>query len=598
MKFTPVVRKSNLVAKAILQVAREKKIDAKLLDFELISYKTFFKIEDEAQYTLVEDISTLTTQDFQNPKIHIAQEYTLKIFPLQKKQTKLKLSFATNKLKTKAILTFMKGSIFEEKENLFEDLKARIYYKKVRSGLLVELFEEHLDEQLTKLLKLVPYGKPLPKDIKLNVAHSIEPTQPIDAHIKKIFEEEKEDDSIIDGVDKGKLILKYFKTHEGTDGRSASGKFIEAPSPQILELQPIINETILKEEKEDYIEYISNESGYVVFEDNKLFISKHLKLDGASFKTSANINGGENDKDISVHIAHNKSHSEDAVSSGVTIDVKELNIDGAVGANVNIKTQELNIDAQTHRNSTMEVANKANVKLHRGNLVATDAQIDVLETGKITAHRTIHIKKMLGGEAVAPVVKVDELLSNSIIIASESIEILSLHGKDNKLIIDPNSIESYHKDIEKLQVNIKEEEKSLREKELKLEKDMSEYKDKLERIKVFQHRIAAAKTAGKTPSKQDMIRIKMFKKESDRLKEDEKERDDTQKKIQELNAKLEKMYELHYYAKITLHTSYDGHTKIFFKDPKTKEEVMKVPEGNIETITLSKNEEGEMIINI
>ena len=598
MKFTPVMRKSNLVAKAILQFAREKKIDAKLLDFELISYQTFFKIEDETQYTLVEDIKTLTKQDFENPKIHIAQEYTIKIFPLEKKQTKLKLSFGTNKLKTKAVLTFLKGSVFEKSPNLFEELKARIYYKKTRSGLLVELFENHLDEQLEKLLQLVPYDKPLQKDVKLSVAHSLEPTPPTHAHIEKIFEE-KQDDSIISGVDKGELVLKYFKTSEGKSGRAANGKFIEAPSPQILELQPIINDTILKEEKEDFIEYFSNESGYVVFEENKLFISKHLKLDGASFKTSANIDGGgENDKDISVHIAHNKSHSEDAVGSGVKIDVKELNIDGSVGANVNIKTQELNIDAQTHRNTTIEVANTANVKLHRGDLIATDATIDILETGKITAHKTIHIKKMLGGEAVAPIVKVDELLSNSVIIASQSIEILSLHGKDNKLIIDPNSVESYHKDIEKLKLDIKEEEKILREQELKLQKDLEEHKDKVQRIKVFQNRIAAAQTAGKKPSKQDMIRLKMFKKESDKLKEDENKLNAIKEKLLELNQELKKQYELHFHAKIILHTSYDGQTKVYFKDPKTNVEVMKIPEGKIESITLSKNEDEEMEINL
>ena len=602
MNFTPVVRTSNSIPRSLLEFSKERKIDVKLLDFELISFETLIKRELDPEYTVVEDPSSISQEDLLDNSFTIIQEYSIKIMPLTKSRLhpKIKLSIAANKTKTKAILKILKGSIFTKSETLFKDLKHQIYEKKLRSGLFIGIFEPNLDAQLRKLLKIVPYDKELPKDLQMSVALGVMPIASTNASLEKIFElKEKESKSIIDGVDVGELILKFIKPKEGKDGRACNGKYIQVSPSKVINLQPKSDEvTILEKETPEHIEYYAKETGYVLLKDGQVSISKQLKLDGANFKSSANIDGGDGDKDISVHIAHSKTHSEDAVGSGVNIDVKELNIDGSVGSNVKISTQELNIDAQTHRNSKMEVANNANIKLHRGDLVAKDAKIDVLETGKITAHKSIHIKKMLGGEAIAPIVRVDELLSNSTIIASELIEITSLNGKDNKLIINPDAIESYHKDLEKIKEQIKESQNALNETKASLDAKIKAQSEKVDRMKVFQKRILAAQKAGKNPMKQDVIRVREFKSDSLKLKEQEENIALQEKELSKLNNELEKMYELEYHAKIVCHTSYDGHTKVIFIDLKTKEEIMHVPEGKVETISLIKNSEGENSIKL
>jgi len=96
----------------------------------------------------------------------------------------------------------------------------------------------------------------------------------------------------------------------------------------------------VEKEHAEYIEYFASDNGYVVFANNELRISKTLKLEGADFKSSATIDAGDDQRDISVHIQHKKSHSEDAIGSGVRIDVKELNVEGSVGSNVTIATIE------------------------------------------------------------------------------------------------------------------------------------------------------------------------------------------------------------------------------------------------------------------
>ncbi len=599
MTFTPVIRTSNSIVKTLLEFAKERTIDVKLLDFELISYETLMKKESDEEYKIIKDSQEITKDDLNNSTTIIIQEYSIKIMPLTKSRLHrpIKLSIATNKLKTRAILTIHKGSIFTKKENLLQELKSQVFSKKLKAGLFIGIFEPKLDLQLKKLLSIVPFDKVLAKDLKFTVALGIEPIAPIDAQIEKVFEQKESiSDSIIDGVDIDELVIRYIKPIKGKDGRSCNGKYISVRDTITKNLKPTIDNTITIKDHPEFIEYFAHQNGFVLLHNGYLTISKQLKLDGASFKSTANIDGGESDKDISVHIAHNKSHSEDAVGSGVNIDVKELNIDGSVGSNVKIKTQELNIDAQTHRNSKMEVANSANVKLHRGDLVATDATIDVLETGKITAHKSIHIKKMLGGEAIAPIVRVDELLSNSTIIASKLIEIQTINGKDNKLIIDPNSIESYHKDLENLNIKINNLQTIYKDEESTLEKKVIKHTERIDRIKVFQQRILSAKKSGRNPTKQDIIRVKEFKRDSLKLKDEEEKLLISQQVIEVLLKELETMKNIDFQAKIITNTSYDGHTKVIFINLKTKEETMSIPEGLIEKITLIKNNDGDRVI--
>jgi hypothetical protein len=446
---------------------------------------------------------------------------------------------------------------------------------------------------------MLPYGVALSKDIKLTVALGIDAVAPVDAKLEKLFEMKKsKDDNIIDGVEKNEHIATYTREKAGKNARACNGKYIVVRSPKKIDKQPLVDESVSQKDLGDKIEYYANESGYVLYSNNKLSISQTLKLAKADFKSSANINDEKDDKDISVHIAHQSSESEDAIGSGVKIDVKELNVDGAVGSNVKINAQNLNVDAQTHKNAKMEVSESANVKLHRGELVANDAEIDMLETGKITAHRSIHIKKMLGGEAIAPIVIVDELLSNCNITASQKIEIHSIGGENNKLIINPDAIESYHEDI----VSIKQEIKSLSKELFEIHKDFDkrykEHTDQIDRIKTFQERIVKAKRAGKTPMKQDSIRIKMFQADAQKFKEEKESIDEKEQQLSELKSKLNKYYEKEMHAKIISHSAYDGHTKVAFIDLATKEEIAQHPKGNIETISLTYGSDGKKVIKL
>jgi len=597
MSFTPVVRNANSVVKALIEFSKDRKMDVKSLDFELLSFETLLKNENDTEYKIITNKDEISQESFLNPTTIIIQEYSIRIMPKEPKVPKVKITLGVNKLKTKAIATLHKGTLLN-KDITSENIKDLIWHKKLLSGLFIGIFEKNLDAQIKKLLQVVPKEKALLKDLKFSVAQGIEPVLPIDAKIEKLYEKtHSNSDSLIDSIDKGDKVLLYTKEQLGKDGRACNGRYLKMRTPKTENLQPIHDESIINKENSQVIEYFANDDGYIVHEGSNICISKTLKLEGADFKSTAHIDGGDSSKDISVHIKHKKSHAEDAVSSGVNIDVKELNIDGSVGSNVKITTQELNIDAQTHKQSKIEVENSANVKLHRGDMIAKDATIEILESGTITAHNSIHIKKMLGGEAIAPIVKIDELLSNATIIASKLIEIKLINGENSTLKIDPKSIKSYHKNLSTLQEEQKVQIHTLKIMQEEIQEKMKEHSQRVDRIKVFQQRVLKNQKAGKAPMKQDIIRIREFKKDALRLQEEQKKVVNFETKLKTTTEELDKLYNKDLHAKIISHSPHNGHNKIIFVNMKTEEEIIHLADGDIETISLVLNEKGERVLH-
>ena len=596
MLFRAVEKNTNSIPKTLLEFSKAKNIELKFLDFDISSFATFLTQEGSEPYKIESDLSLAQLQD---PTLEITQTYTINIIPMIKRDESVSLSLAANKSKLRAAITVKKGSVFKKSTTLLKDLKNDIWKKKLRAGFLIDIFEDNLDTQLQKLLNIVPYSQALEKDLKFTVASGLIPDEPIDAKLEKFYEKKNvESKSLISGIDKGELVATYTLPKSGTQGRACNGKFIPIQEASIIDKQPTIDGSIREDNLGHAIEYYAQVDGYPVVSKDKLFISNNLQLSEATFKSTAVIDSGNKDLDISVNINHDKTHNEDAIGSGVKIDVKELNVDGSIASNVHIATDSLNVDAQTHSKSTMAVQDKATIKLHRGNLTAKIADIDILESGKVTATESVTIRQMLGGTVIAPVVKVDEVLANTTIIASELIEVKSILGEHNKLIIDPDSIQSYHDRVQLLKDSIEAKKISLKEEIKNFEKKTQDHHAKIDRIKVFQKRVLDATKAGKTPMKQDILRVKQFKKDSDRLTLEKERFPERETEITNDEAELYRLCNKDLYAKIKSNTIYDGHTKVIFVNILTREELFIIPKGKSEEIFLKLNEDNERVISI
>jgi hypothetical protein len=598
LHFTPITKTATSVLHTIAIAAKDRKIKPEAIDFDLLSFQTFFKAPQYPEWTLLEaPLETLFEESMiRSSALELRQEYEIRLRPYDPHYLPLKLdmSLASNKTKSKVVAIIKPGTILPCVSDIKELIKAEIYRKKLKAGLYIALFEADLDREIEAFIAASPCEEPLSQEMRITVALSPAPLAPVhDSIVYHYDKKEKNANQLIDGVDANELIIEYIKPQAGKSGRSCNGKAIEVREPSTKHAHYLqIDETLLKREDPKSIYYFSKIAGYVKNHRGQISISNEVSLKSASFKETGSIDPGK-DRDVTVKIEKTKS-SEDAVGTGVRIDVKELNVQGTVGSNVIVRANELSIGDQTHRNSTLEAVENATIKLHRGKLKAKTATIEVLETGIIIADE-VKVKKMLGGEIIAKRVFVDELISNAKIVASERIEILSIFGNGNKLYIDPNKIEGYHEEIQKLQEQIKTDQKSLKASQLEYLNKHTAHKALTPRIKSFQKKIIAATQSGKPPLKADVIRIKQYKHNSELLKAQAQQITQHEQELQNLETALEKLYDADLHAKVIHKGVYDGQTQVIFVDTQTAQEYAITPDTRMQSIFLSKVGDDKMI---
>lgn len=590
--FTPLSKNSSNILKTINEFAKEKQIEKEDIDFDLLGVETFIQTQEGQEWlSIQEPLETMFNEEtLISPDLQIRQEYKIRIRPFKKNKffEQINMAIASNKEKSKVIAIFKKGTLFPCDEHLAKQLKREITRRKLYLGLLAAHFESDLNTTLLKLAKSVKCGSELSKDIRVTIASFAGPVFATDDalihHYKNI---KKKDNNLLHDVDANELILEYIKPALGSNGRDCRGIYVSVAEPKVLHSNYKIDEqTIRAAEDDKSIKYYSIINGYVKELHSVFSISKEVMLASASFRKTGSIDTGD-DKDISMSIQNNDS-SDDAIGGGIHIEVKELDVKGTVGSNTSVKATELSIGEQTHRNSHLEAVQNAKIHLHRGNLKAKTAEIEILENGTVKAD-DVHVKKMLGGEIIGHRVIVEEITSNTVIIASESIEIHTITGEHNKLIIDPNRIEAYHEKIETLK-----EELSSRKKELKImkedhQKKVIEHQERLERIKVFKARIQKATKDKNPPNKADIVRLKQYNIEAEKLRDDLEDIHSKENDIHKLNFELEKLYEAELHAKIICHGRYDGHTQVVFMSIKTSKEYTMSPQGVYKELHLVKD---------
>ncbi|MDD5717281.1 MAG: hypothetical protein PHW64_05705 [Sulfuricurvum sp.] len=587
--FTPIIKTSENIMNDLLQAANDRGISADGLDFDLLSYETFYKgtVDEEWQLVQGNNILDYTTETELRSKIFtLRQEYQIRIRPLQPHPLlDLRFTIATDKYKSKAVAIIDPNSSIPLKKGIQVWIKEAITRKQLRHGLLIGLYDQDLDKQINRLLLKIQKEGPLKEPYRLPIGEFFPPTPPVNDSIILHYKLDKESKSLIEGIQPEDLILEYIFPKHGRDGRGCDGKFIEVPEPSHKYATYIVidENTITSEENSDSIRFYAKVSGFVERKKGVFTISQELRIENASFKKTGSIETGY-DKDISLKIKQNLS-SEDAVGVGVNIDVQKLDVTGTVGGNAKIQACEVNIGAQTHRHSQINVTEVANIHLHRGNLKAKDANIDILETGKIEAD-TVHIKQMVGGEIIAREVHIDILYSNARITALESITIQTIEGEGNRLIIDPHSIETYHEKIAEYEMNIRAKTSRIQEQSKEFLAKQISFKDKTARIKQIQNRIIQTKKNGEEPMKADLIRIQQFKAEAEALKLFSENLAEAEKELHALQHELDKLYEADLHAVITHHGIHNGKNRIIFIDPKTKQEYGITPNGKATHIRL------------
>lgn len=597
--FTPVLKTSENVMSDLLNAANDRGISADSLDFDLLSHETYYKgtVDEEWQKLEGGDLLSKTTEtELRSSIFLIRQEYQIRIRPIKPHPfLTLRATVATDKLRTKAVLVIDPTSTIPLKKGIQEWLKEEINRKLLRHGIILDLCSANLDQEINRLLVKIQKEGPLKLPYRLPIGDFFPPVLPTDDKILLHYKELNKNNSMIEGIHPDDLLLEYVFPKHGRDGRGCDGRFIEVNEPSIKYATyiQIDEETIRAEEDEGSIRFYSKVSGFLQRKRGVFTISQELRLDTASFKETGSIETGI-DKQVSLKIQKNVS-DEDAVGTGINIDVQKLDVSGTVGSNAKIQACEVTIGAQTHKKSEISVTEIANVHLHRGNLKAREANIDILETGRIEAD-VANIKQMVGGEVIARIVNIDVLYSNARITALEKIEIQKIDGDGNNLIIDPHSIEAYHQKIESLEAEV-------RGKTSRLQIDSKEYttrqisfRDKNARIKQIQQRVLEAQKSGSAPMKADVVRLQQYKTDAATLKTTAEDLQTREEELHRIKAELEKLYDADLHAVVTHHGIHNSHNRVIFIDPKTHQEYAITPNGKVTHIRLRREGEDKRLV--
>ncbi|MDP3290628.1 MAG: hypothetical protein Q8M43_01200 [Sulfuricurvum sp.] len=592
--FIPITLISSNVTEDLKKIARDHRIAVEKLDFDLLSYETYFKetMDEEWQLLRASNLLSQTTEvELRSPHFQIRQEYQIHIRLLKPHPyLDLHFSIATDKTKSKAIAIIQPTSKIPLKKGVQEWLKEAIVRKQLRHGLLIGLYDLDLDREINRLIIKIQKEGPLAFLYRLPIGEFFLPIAPINDKVILHYKELNKTKSLIEGVNPEDLILEYVLPKYGRDGRACTGEHIAVADPVLKYATYILidPETIRSEQDEESIRFYATVSGFVERKQGIFFISQELQIESASFKKTGSIETGL-DKDVSLKI-NKKVDSEDAIGMGVNIDVQKLDVSGTVGGNAKIQACEVNIGAQTHKKSHINVSEIANIHLHRGNLKSKEANIAILEAGKVEAD-IIRINKMMGGEIIAREIHIDTLYSNARVIALESITIQKIEGEGNNLIIDPLAIESYNYQISELEMNIRDKNSKIQIESKEFIARKIKLKEQNERIQQIQERVLAKQKKGEIPLKADMVRLQQYKTEAEQLKDFVNLIKEAEASLQQLEEKLEKLYEADLHAVVTNYGIYNGHNRILFIDPKTRREYGITPEGKATHVRLQQEDD-------
>jgi len=481
-KVRPTVIRTQNIAKDLFNLAKSYEIEPERLDFNLLDVQTYTKIVSEtSKETEWEEISTDELQELNNealllnPNFQIKQTYEIEVFSKTQSNDDpyktLKLAVGANATKCKVYLSISEGSKIEYMPRFEQDLLAMINNRKIRAGILIDIFDTMIENVASKISARARIAENL--EFKKTETHLIaegyEPTATRNDEIilhyensKQIDENEKIDYAargFIQSVKKDELLIEYVKAKMGKPGRNCRGEYM-APKEPTISHEPTFNvsSNIKILEDEDSIKYYANDNGYIAFEDNTYVIKNEVDIGEISFKTTGSIESGV-DSDVNISVRETDA-IKDAIGSGMNVEVSEIEIDGNVGSNATVMAKKATIGGQTHKTAHIQ-ADELNINVHKGSASGVNVHITRLEHGTVEGE-TVEVTQALGGTIRGKEIEIAGCSSHVKATASKKIEIKRMLGSENIFTIDPllsrdvqNSLEDNQDNIKELELDIK-----------------------------------------------------------------------------------------------------------------------------------------------
>ena len=606
-----VVRTQN-VAKELLGLAKSYEIKADALDFNVLEIQTYIRMNDGTKETEWQEISHDDLYELDddtqllNPDFQIKQMYEIEIFSKKDEETfkNFKLAVGANATKCKVYMSIAAGSEIEYNSRFDKALTLLIQKRKMRAGILINVFDEMQEEVVSKISAHVRVEEKAvyAQAETILISQSYEPTTTIDDALIMHFEKEEDVDEkakvdyasrgFIKNVKEGELLIEYIKAKEGKPGRNCRGEFM-TPAEPIISHEPEfkLDETIETVDTDESIKYIAKENGYISFEDGIYIIKTEVDIGEISFKTTGSISTGL-DSDVSISVTETDA-VKDAIGIGMEVEVTEIDIEGNVGSNAKVFAKKANIGGQTHATATVR-ADKLTINVHKGHAFGKNIHITRLEHGEADGD-TVEVTQALGGHIRAKDIEIGICASHVKATASRRIEIKKLQGSENIFTIDPLLKKDAQAGLDKNQESIKELEHDLVSIKKEIEKYTKQIKDGTASFLDIKKRLLHYKKSGVKMPESFVKKYKQFQKMQEHLKEIKTESEVKADQLVLLTTRTVSFQDNIFDARIINRDRWVGHNELKFKlvDPPIELVYKPAEDSNDKIFGLVEVEEGE-----
>jgi len=585
-KVRPIVVRTQNIASEIFKVAKSYEIQPETLDFNLFDVQTYTRVmlDDNSANVDWNEISPDklheldTDKQLLNPNFQIKQLYEVEIFLKQSDASSpcrdFKTAVGANATKSKVYLSVFAGSKLSQYPTFAHDFEDMLNKKKIRAGILIYIFDDMVASLISKLSAQLEVAEELSftKNETYLIAQSPEPTATINDKIILHYETNHEIDEntkidyaargFIQNVKEGDLLIEYIKPQPGKPGRNCRGEFMRPEEP-IVRYEPTfgVDESIKVVEDDKSIKYIAKENGYIAFENNTYLIKTEVDVGEISFKTTGSIESGV-DSDVNIFVTEADA-IKDAIGSGMTVEVSEIDIDGNVGSHAKVIAKKAKIGGQTHK-SAMIRADDVEIHVHKGKAYGKKIIVDRLEHGEIDGNE-VHVNQALGGHIRAKEVTINVCSSHVHVTASRLIEVKKLIGSENSFTIDPLLKKDEQNGLKENAQQIKELQHELKS----IKKDVQKYtifvKEGAPAFIEIKKRLIHYKKNGVKMPESFVKKYKQFQKMQEKLKELTLQSDVLQDKLNLLTTRTASFQDNIFDARVIMRDTWKGYNIIKFK---------------------------------
>lgn len=422
----------------LLKYAYDKDANIKEVWFNLKKVKPW--IDKGAKYGSKEepldDPVINNPDDFSSESYKITQKYDIEVY--KKEQLSL-IYLRVVEEATCVVVEFATG--FDTKS---EDRGGEIldFIKEMMAYFGVIFFRsDAIDKDVLEFVKKIKFPVQAPFSILIYKVPRMVVKTP--STMKNLMEEEfvsKHDGKVVPppyglyGVLEDEAIACFTKADIEVSGRNAYGTYVKSGLSDDLAQKYAIDEAKVKiEDEETSINYTSLIKGYIGIDGydfrfqviDKLVFSSINDVDAPAL-----LNGKDKELDI---IVDGDDDAKFAIGENVSIECRDLEVDGDVNSNVAINALSIKVEGNVSANTELQ-ANKVEVYSTKGAIKGDDVSVEKADEARIVG-KSVKVLRINLCKVMGENVLVNEFDGGNDIIFSKSLHLKNIKGEDNKITI-------------------------------------------------------------------------------------------------------------------------------------------------------------------